>query len=326
MAVLVVRGHARIGKQGYIITISTPTVDEKTGKKTYRVQHRIPIIDLELLVLVGTRIAVTTGALLALAKAGIPVAIHGRTAHTAIHSPYQVASADARIAQVKALETGTSIEIAKRIIHAKIKGLTNLAAYLAYRDNADKEPVNNLRQEAGRIQNAKTPRELLSLEAELTKKAWSLLRRHIPQEYGFTARDPKASDPVNKAISYAYAILYTLSSHALTAAGLDPHIGLLHVTRQGSKSLAYDHSEQFKPLAVHAVITASRKHTLLLAPDGLLDAASLEVVTRTLFTYLKRRPSGRTRTNRAYIYTKAWELRNTLIKGTRYTPYTYTPR
>jgi CRISPR-associated protein Cas1 len=187
-------------------------------------------------------------------------------------------------------------------------------------------PLYTLRSEASKAQGAKTPRELLNIEAELTKKAWSLLRRHIPQEYGFTGRQPRSHDPVNQAISYTYAILYTLSSHALTAAGLDPHIGLLHTTGGPRKSLAYDHSEQFKPLAIHAAITASRKTTLDTGPDGYLDATSLEVVTKTLYTYLKRKPTGRTLTNRAYIYTKAWELRNTLVKGTKYNPYTYNPR
>ncbi len=320
------KGHARLGKQGYILVVRTPRRDEKTGKKTYRVKERIPLIDLEMLVVVGSHVSISTGLLLALAKAGIPVLIHGREAEAMMHTPFLQATADARIAQVKALETQTALEIAKQFIEAKTRGLANLANYLAQRSQGDTSAPRTLRQEARkRIPAAKNPRELLSVEAELTKKAWNMLRQYIPQEYGFTARNPHAGDPINSAINYTYAILYTLATHALTAAGLDPHIGFLHTNRPARKSLVYDYTEQFKPLAVHAVITAARKHHLQTSEDGYLTADSLEKVTRTIHILLKRKPTGRTQTNRAYIYTKAWELRNTLTKATKYTPYIYNP-
>ena len=328
MTVIVVRGHARVGMKGYLLTVAVPEKDPETGRKRYRVAHRAPLVDLELLVLVGTRVSVSTATLLALAKAGVPVAVHGREAHATLHSPFQVAHAEARLAQARAVETGAALEAAKKMIKAKIAGMASLAAYLAQRekDREALEEAKKLRSEAQRAEQAKTGRELLSVEAELSRKAWRILARYIPPEYGFQGRDPRARDPVNSAVSYAYAILYTLSSHALAAAGLDPHLGLLHHNRPGAKSLAYDYSEQFKPLAVHAVITAARRTTLALAPDGLLDAPSLEAVTKTLYTHLKRKPTGRRHTNRGYIYIKAWELRNTLVKGTRYNPYTYNPR
>ena len=327
MVILVVRGHARLSKQGYILTVRTPVRDEKTGEKRYQVKTRVPLIDLEMLVIVGSRAAVTTGLILALAKAGIPVLIHGREAEAAIYTPFLQATAEARIAQVKALETGAGLEAAKQFIEAKLRGLANLALYLAQRDNQDPQPARQLQQDAKtRVYTARNQQQLLHVEAELTKKAWNILRQHIPSNYGFTARNPRAGDPVNSAINYSYAILYTLATHALTAAGLDPHIGFLHANRPARKSLVYDYTEQFKPLAVHAVITTARRHRLETGEDGYLTSQSLEKLTKTIYTLLKRKPTGRTKTNRAYIYTKAWELRNTLTKATKYTPYTYNPR
>ena len=328
MTILVVRGHARVRMKGYLLTVAVPEKDEQTGGKKYRVAHQLPLVDLELLVLVGTRISISTAALLALAKAGIPLAVHGREAHTSIHPPYTVALPEARIAQVKALETDTGLKTAKKMIKAKIEGLANLAEHLAKQDKDTNTAAKaeKLRRDAEKAEQAKTPRDLLTVEAELTKKAWQLLTPRIPSTYNFPGRSPRSPDPINAAINYTYAILYSLSTHALTAAGLDPHIGFLHTTRPGSRALAYDYSEQYKPLAIHAVITAARKTTLALAADKLLDATSLETTTRTLYSYLKRRPPGRRHTNRGYIYIKAWELRNTLTKGTRYNPYTYKPR
>ena len=87
----------------------------------------------------------------------------------------------------------------------------------------------------------------------------------------------------------------------------------------------YNYSEQFKALAVHAVIRAVRRKQLSTTSDGLLNAESLEAMTASLHRLLSSRPRGRTRTNRAYIYIKAWELRNTMTQGAEYRPYIYSP-
>jgi len=329
LTILVVRGHARLAKQGYLVTVRTPVRDPETGKKTYQVAMRIPILDLEMVVIVGSQASISTGLLLALAKAGVPVLVHGLEAEAALLPPFLQAYAEARAAQHRVATSPTaSLTIAKKLIEAKIRGLANLASYIEERMlDAKTDTAAQLRRQAAEaVKATKTHQELLVAEANLTKKAWNVIRKAIPAHYQFPGRIPRAKDPINSAISYTYAILYTLATHALTAAGLDPHIGLLHRHRPGAKSLAYDYTEQFKPLAIHAVVSAARRTRLETSQEGTLTAKSLEEVTKTLYSFLKRTPTGRTRTNRAYIYAKAWELRETILKQQKYKPYIYSPK
>ncbi len=63
---------------------------------------------------------------------------------------------------------------------------------------------------------------------------------------GRTRRPPR--DPVNCALSFAYALLRNDCLGAATSAGLDPNVGFLHTDRPGRPSLALDLMEEFRPL------------------------------------------------------------------------------
>jgi CRISPR-associated protein Cas1 len=62
---------------------------------------------------------------------------------------------------------------------------------------------------------------------------------------GRNRRPPR--DPVNALLSFTYALLLHDCVAALTAAGLDPNVGFLHVDRPGKPSLALDLMEEFRP-------------------------------------------------------------------------------
>ena len=76
----------------------------------------------------------------------------------------------------------------------------------------------------------------------------------LKEEYGFSGRRPRHPDPFNKTLSVMYAVLYSLATKALIAAGLDPTYGFLHRTRY-STPLTFDYTEMFKPIAVDATIS-----------------------------------------------------------------------
>lgn len=69
---------------------------------------------------------------------------------------------------------------------------------------------------------------------------------------GRTRRPP--TDPVNAALSYAYALLTKDVVATCLGVGLDPYLGLLHAARFGRPSLALDLQEEFRPLIAESTV------------------------------------------------------------------------
>lgn|GEM_PF-411504 len=327
---LVVRGPVKIGKRGSTLVVRSPKLDEK--KQVSWVSEAYPLLDLELVVVVGSRASISTGAILMLAEAGAPLVFHSRRVDSVLLAPFAVRVAETRRRLYRLTESlEWRVAIGKSFVEGKLRGLANVARYFTYKE-AERNPemekyleVIAEAEEARReeIERVKDVEGLRVYEAKWSKKFWELLSPFIPPHYEFTGRNPRGSDPINSAISYSYAILYGLCTHALVAAGLDPYAGVLHAERAGRTSLTYDFSEMFKPVAVHAVITASRTADLKVGRDGYLNRDSLNAVTKALYRNLKRKlPTWKHRV-RGYIYGKAWELRVNVEKGERFTPFIY---
>lgn len=87
---------------------------------------------------------------------------------------------------------------------------------------------------------------VFSLALKQQREAFSLVNR--------SRRPPR--DPINCMLSFLYALVRHDCIAALTAAGLDPFVGFLHVDRPNRPSLALDLMEEFRPwLADRLAIT-----------------------------------------------------------------------
>lgn len=66
-----------------------------------------------------------------------------------------------------------------------------------------------------------------------------------------------ATDPVNAALNYAYALLTADMIRAVAACGLDPHAGFLHSGSRNKPALVLDLIEEFRsPIADSVVLRA----------------------------------------------------------------------
>ena len=277
---LVIRGPVRIGKRGSTLVVSSPEVDEK--KEVSWKTEAYPLLDLELVVVVESRARISTGAILMLAEANVPLVFHSGRVDSILLSPFAVRVAEVRRRLYKLTESlEWRVAIGKALVEGKLRGMANVARYFTYKE-AERNPEMERHLEAvaevekvrgEEIKKVKDVEELRVYEAKWSKKYWELLSPFIPPHYGFTGRNPRGGDPINSAINYSYAILYGLCTHALVAAGLDPYAGLMHTERAGRTSLTYDFSEMFKPVAVHAVTAASRTADLKVGRDGYLKIA-----------------------------------------------------
>lgn len=78
------------------------------------------------------------------------------------------------------------------------------------------------------------------------------IRKNFPFD-GRERRPPR--DALNCLLSFLYALVRHDCVAALTAVGLDPFVGFLHVDRSGRESLALDLMEEFRPFAERLAIT-----------------------------------------------------------------------
>ncbi|MCD6509871.1 MAG: CRISPR-associated endonuclease Cas1 [Thermoprotei archaeon] len=336
MVIIIVKRGARISRRGSALCISRPVPikngKDETNKKYQFITENIPLIDIEMLVIVGSNVRISSGAMLMLAEANIPIIVHSRRLDATLLTPYNVRIAEVRRRLYRLADnTEWRTHIGRVFIEGKLSGLANVIRYLAYKDIEkgknvkwvleEIDDINKLRR--AEASNIKSIKDLRLYEAKWSKKLWELLVTFIPNEYEFTGRDPKSKDPVNSAISYAYAVIYGLCTHALIASGLDPYVGIVHSERAGRTSLTYDFSEMFKPVAIHAVMIASRLARLSIDKYGYLTKRSLETVTRLLYRALRRKHRSWKYSVRGEIYAKAWELRQNIEKGLRFRPFTY---
>ena len=272
----------------------------------------VSTLDLEVVIVVGSNVELTSDVINFLSSLNIPVLIHGKKVDTILVTPFINTITEIR-RKFYGMDEGSQILLAKRFIEGKIRGMINVAKYFSY---IDKVGVDEFEVEL----KAKDKKSLILEEAELSKRAWEELKKFTPS---FGGRKPRGDDPINRAIDYAYSVIYTLSTHALIAAGLDPYAGLLHVEQPGRPSLVYDFSEMFKPVAIHAVIAVARRSKLSLDKEGYLKKEGLELLTKHLFTILHKRKGKRS--VRGEIYGKANELKKFVLEAVDFHPFIYKP-
>lgn len=265
-----------------------------------------PLRDLDGVLVIGRNILVEAGAISVLSSKNIPIAVIAKKSVGILFNPIITVSPHYRKLQYLLPET-RKLEIALEYIRSKIMGLRNILVY--HNINPPKIPpapepsgIPAQLEDKIRIWESDTSRMLWrKLQETLDPDILQTLR----ERYGFKGRKPRHPDPLNKAISIMYSALYTLSTKALLAAGLDPTYGFLHKTRY-STPLTFDYTEQFKPIAVQAAITLINKYGLPeLDEDGELKKKHITQAMKELYKLLTLKHQNTKRTPYQQIYLKA---------------------
>lgn len=89
---------------------------------------------------------------------------------------------------------------------------------------------------------------LMGWEGHQAKLYWQMVAACMPEEWAFESRSRRpAKDSFNAMVNYLYGMLYSIVEQALFAAGLDPHLGILHTDEYDRPTLSYDLIEPFRP-------------------------------------------------------------------------------
>lgn len=166
-----------------------------------------------------------------------------------------------RVAQYRFVEDAEARRrVAARIVRAKILNQRKvlLRVQRELRSEEVGEALAAMRLAAERATELKDLDELRGLEGSAAAAYWRGFRlavRHPELAFrGRTHRPP--GDEVNALLSFGYTFLGVVQESHVLAAGLDPCLGCFHEVDYNRPSLALDLIEEFRPVAVDALVLA----------------------------------------------------------------------
>jgi CRISPR-associated protein Cas1 len=255
-----VQSHgSSIGKRGDAIEIRRR--DEPVAS--------IPLKDVAHVVLFGN-CSISTPALHALLDCGRSVAYctwGGRLLGMSL--PFASQNVGLRVEQFRRFSLPEwRLRVARPIIHAKIRNQRTLL-----RRNAPGEPaaLPILAREAESARTAESLDTLMGHEGTAARayfNDWPAMLLDAPlasEMRGRTRRPPR--DPVNAALSFAYALLLRDCFATLAGVGFDPLFGALHSIKPGRPALALDLMEPYRPLIADSAVLRAFNTGMLASGD-----------------------------------------------------------
>ena len=288
---------------------------------------QIPFEDITCIILSSKGTTLSTSFINDACSHGICIAMWGgRSPNILIASSRLASFVEAKRAQFDAYKGTKGLELVKKVIASKIENQSTLLRYYSKNRKGAKfdSTSENLCVNAQKIRDiageniSMVRTNVLSLEALSSKTYWKCFSELMHLDCGFSSRDISGNDPVNAALNYGYAILYSLTWMAILNSGLEPFAGFLHTDRPGKPSLVFDLSEPFKQRIVDRPIMSmvnNKQH--LKSDNGMLDAQSKKLVSAKVLSeiYKKENYCGRNLTLmsilQANIYSVASELKGT---------------
>jgi len=242
---------------------------DKSNPKEYI--YKPKFIDLDNIIIYGHSGNITLDAIKWLTKQSVQITVlnwDGRLLTTIM--PPESKQSITRMAQYRAYENGQRVDIAKKIIDAKVKNSIAVLNWLAerYEEVAEsKEQImKNIQANWSLLPKATTVKQVMGIEGMIARVYWDTLSKIIDDRlefngrvYGKTTRPMGAVDPVNALFNYGYSILESQCWKALNSNGLDPYVGFLHQMAPGSAALVYDLQEPFRWIVDVAIITGLEK-------------------------------------------------------------------
>ena len=193
--------------------------------------------------------------------------------------------------------------IARAIVAGKLHNCRNLLLR-ARRETEQPEDQTTLQQAADRLAedirllpDAGETESIRGHEGDAARAyfgAFSAMIRQARDTFKMESRNRRPPlDPVNALLSFIYALLLHDCIAGLSASGLDPSVGFLHVDRPGRPGLALDLMEEFRPLVADRLVLALINRQQV-KPDGFIKreggAVQMDDATRrTVVTAYQQR-------------------------------------
>lgn len=224
-------------------------------------ETRLPMEDIDALVLSTPAVSITGEVLTRLASQGSTVVICDRSFRvTAVLIPVaQHSRAPQRVTQQAELADATRRELWRQIVTRKISLQAEALAMAGMGGRA-----NRLRGLANRVEAG----DPSNIEARAARWYW-------PRLFGESFRRRPDGPAPNPALNYGYSVIRAALARAIVTGGLHPSIGLHHRSESNPWNLADDLIEPFRPLADLLVFSSPRLRNGDLDPAGKQEIAAL---------------------------------------------------
>jgi CRISPR-associated protein Cas1 len=148
------------------------------------------------------------------------------------------------------LDQSKRMVIARKFVYGAIENMRKTIS--EYKIEGKVEALSNL---AGEVENAKTPTELMNIEARARIEYYSCFDHILNEDFKYEKRTRQPpQNEVNAMISFGNSLLYTTTLTEIYNTQLNPTISYLHEPGERRFSLCLDISEIFKPLIVDRLI------------------------------------------------------------------------
>lgn len=279
------------------IHITTPGLFIGMAKNRYTLKERgkvvqsIPKAQIERIIINAKGVTLSSSLVEHCSRAKIPIDFidHSHTPYASIlthHAPLPQTA----MRQYEIYFSGDGIHLAKEFIEGKAKNQINYLKYLDRYHDTLSEAIGTMEKILSRMKRtAQTPAEVMGYEGTISAAYWEALQKIVDPSWGFTARVTKgASDTVNSALNYGYAILYGKIQEALVRSGLSLYISYLHVPDRGKPTLVFDMIEEFRAFVVDRTIITmlNRNEPVRVDSSGKLTALARKKIAENIFERL----------------------------------------
>ncbi len=207
---------------------------------------KVPLDDIEAVILSHPATSFTGQALSALAEHGAPVVICGGNFKPAAY----LLPVDGHHAQADRIEAQAqaALPLKKRLWAQIVRAKILAQADALNRAEAAQQGLPAL---AARVRSGDPG----NIEAQAAQ-------RYFPAMFGKTFTRSHGDDPINAMLNYGYTVLRAATARAIVAAGLHPSLSIAHQSRGDALRLADDMMEPFRPtvdLTVRALIDLAHR-------------------------------------------------------------------
>ena len=273
-----------ISEIGTFLGVSRHTI---VLKQKGRVIYKMPKTQCERIIIASTSVSLSGAVVKLCAEMGIAIDfIDLYSKSTPYASLYGNRNAYAKLSlkQLKILETPTQLKIAKAFVKGKVKNQINYLKYMNRYHKILDLPIASMEKRLKIMMiKAQTSNELMGYEGQSAVHYWQGLSQMVEDKVNFNHRITYgATDLVNSALNYGYAILYSRVQYHAVRAGLSLHISFLHALDDNKPTLVYDMVEEFRAFVVDRAIFSmiNSREPLKLDKNNRLDSRSRQLITK----------------------------------------------
>lgn len=287
------REYTKSFSQSSVIHITTPFyfLALSQGKFVLKdkgtIKHKFPISQITQII-INAQISLSSAVIKECAKRKISINFIDEKTNLSYATLFTANSAISKTAasQITLLKTKKSLRIAQQFITGKLKNQINYLKYLdKYHKSLSSHTSSMQEILTSHVPNAQSVSELLGFEGSSANAYWQAIAKAIDYKFSFTGRITQgATDIVNSALNYGYAILYSKILKSIATVGLSPHVSYLNALDEQKPTLAFDLIEEFRAFIVdRAIISMVNKNEPFEIKDGLLSAKTRQKTPKMMW-------------------------------------------